>query len=83
MIPVPLFDLKFLGRACRRWCRNFKSAALERGRLRSGFNQLNKGSFSSHEAFKLVVVPALRNVSTAEKLLPTAAISPDLLEETA
>jgi hypothetical protein len=70
---------------------NFESRALapyptkkpEKGRLRSGFNQLNKGSFSSHEAFKLVVVPALRNVSTAEKLLPTAAISPDLLEETA
>jgi len=28
MILVPLFDLKFLGRACGRWCRNFRSAAL-------------------------------------------------------
>jgi len=25
---VPLFDLKFLERACGRWCRNFRSAAL-------------------------------------------------------
>src|SRR5262249_1550289 len=28
MILVPLFDLKFPKRACARWCRNFKSAAL-------------------------------------------------------
>ena len=29
MILVPLFDLKFLERTRGRWCRNFKSAALE------------------------------------------------------
>jgi hypothetical protein len=28
MIPVPLFDLKFLGRRCGAMCRNFKSPAL-------------------------------------------------------
>jgi hypothetical protein len=31
MILVPLFDLKFLKRASRKWCRNFKSAALAIG----------------------------------------------------
>ena len=32
MILVPLFDLKFLKRACCNCCRNFKSAALEMAR---------------------------------------------------
>jgi hypothetical protein len=30
MIRVPLFDLKFPGRTRGKWCRNFKSAALDR-----------------------------------------------------
>jgi Sec-independent protein translocase protein TatA len=31
LILVPLIDLKFLKRACGRWCRNFKSAAPDPG----------------------------------------------------
>jgi hypothetical protein len=30
MVLVPLFDLKFLEGDCCAWCRNFKSAALEK-----------------------------------------------------